>query len=559
MAPPMDVMTSSDEESQEWKTSQSRRLSPAVLLAGAAGVATAVLLACHASGSMSRAPPQPLTVRALLESDELAGDMTRNIMAFGGPTAAAAVRALLESDELAGDMTRNIMAFGGDADQEHVHQRVVAGLGEIRDAIQEQQPEAHNKMGLLTLSPTQKEAAMRVLKKYSDSRLLGLTQKVVAAVRETAEEQGDQAVLARKLSERLTPSLSDMRQLHKEMFQGWRDAVLKMYSDSRMLSLTQKVAAAVRETAQENGDQAVLARKLGERLTPNFSDMRQLHKEMFPGASDEFKLDLNNMPALKNWNGELKVDLARRLFADNSDVHSQAHTLFQGLERELGDEMPKAPARMLLSLDSLLSSSTPASSTAATSSGETSFMDCVMKAVPDPMKVCSCIASNMSEVVSMVMGFMKGKLLEYENHQGPPMSIVFFVRSAKACSDSAQARAADCAMTRRYAQACNDMLATLSLPFSSNVPSQCTPADNSDVHSQAHTLFQGLERELGDEMPKAPGRMLLDAMSSSTSEKPSFMDCVMKAVPDPTKVCSCIAANMSEVLSIVMNLMKGKA
>jgi len=313
MAPPMDVMTSSDEESQEWKTTQSRRLSPAVLLAGAAGIAAAVLLACHASGSMSKAPPQPLTVRALLESDELAGDMTRNIM-----------------------------AFGGDADQEHVHQRVVAGLGEIRDAIQEQQPEAHNKMGLLTLSPTQKEAAMRVLKKYSDSRMLGLTQKVVAAVRETAEEKGDQTVLARKLSERLTPSLSDMR---------------------------------------------------------------QLHKEMFPGAKDEFNLDLDGVPALKHWNGELKVDLSRRLSADNGDVQSQAHTLFQGLERELGDEMPKAPARMLYTM----SLSAPASSTPAMSSGETSFMDCVMKAVPDPTKVCSCIASNMSEVVSMVMGFMKGK------------------------------------------------------------------------------------------------------------------------------------------------------
>mmetsp|Transcript_98941 Transcript_98941/g.265714 ORF Transcript_98941/g.265714 Transcript_98941/m.265714 type:complete len:310 (+) Transcript_98941:80-1009(+) len=308
MAPPMDVMTSSDEESQEWKTTQSRRLSPAVLLAGAAGVAAAVLLACHASGSMSKAPPQPLSVRALLESDELAGDMTRNIM-----------------------------AFGGDADQEHVHQRVVAGLGEIRDAIQEQQPEAHNKMGLLTLSPTQKEAAMRVLNKYSDSRMLGLTQKVVAAVRETAEEKGDQTVLARKLSERLTPSLSDMR---------------------------------------------------------------QLHKEMFPGAGDEFKLDLDS----KHWNGELKVDLGRRLSAYNGDVRSQARTLFQGLERELGDEMPKAPGRMLLDLGS--SSSTPGTSS---SSGDASFMDCVMKAVPDPTKVVSCIADNMSDVLSMVMNFMKGK------------------------------------------------------------------------------------------------------------------------------------------------------
>mmetsp|Transcript_15097 Transcript_15097/g.48341 ORF Transcript_15097/g.48341 Transcript_15097/m.48341 type:complete len:317 (+) Transcript_15097:57-1007(+) len=311
MATPMNLTTSSDEEAQVRQSTQPKRLSPAMLFAGAAGVAAAVLLACHASGSMSRAAPQSMTVRALLESDELAGDMTHNIM-----------------------------AFSGDADQERVHARVVAGLGEIRDAIREQQPEAHEKMGSLTLSPTQKQAAMRVL---------------------------------------------------------------KMYSDSRMLSLTHKVAAAVRETAQEKGDQSVLARKLAERLTPSLSDMRQLHKEMFPGAKDEFNLDLDGVPALKHWNGELKVDLSRRLSADNGDVQSQAHTLFQGLERELGDEMPNAPGRMLLDLSSS-SSSTPAAD-----GSDTSFMGCVMKAVPNPMKVASCMASNMKEVMSMVMGFVQGK------------------------------------------------------------------------------------------------------------------------------------------------------
>mmetsp|Transcript_64171 Transcript_64171/g.162633 ORF Transcript_64171/g.162633 Transcript_64171/m.162633 type:complete len:310 (+) Transcript_64171:66-995(+) len=308
MATPMNLTTSSDEEAQVPQSTQPKRLSPAMLFAGAAGVAAAVLLACHAAGSMSRAAPQSMTVRALLESDELAGVMTHNIM-----------------------------AFSGDADQEHVQRRVVAGLGEIRDAIREQQPEAHEKMGSLTLSPKQKQAAMRVL---------------------------------------------------------------KMYSDSRMLSLTHKVAAAVRETAQEKGDQSVLARKLMERLTPSLSDMRQLHKEMFPGAIDEFKFDLDS----KHWNGELKVDLGRRLSAYNGDVRSQAHTLFQGLERELGDEMPKAPGRMLLDLGS--SSSTLGTSS---SSGEASFMDCVMKAVPDPTKVVGCIADNMKEVLSMVMSFIKGK------------------------------------------------------------------------------------------------------------------------------------------------------
>eukprot|EP00444_Apocalathium_aciculiferum_P055981 CAMPEP_0183604168 /NCGR_PEP_ID=MMETSP0371-20130417/181812_1 /TAXON_ID=268820 /ORGANISM="Peridinium aciculiferum, Strain PAER-2" /LENGTH=318 /DNA_ID=CAMNT_0025816265 /DNA_START=32 /DNA_END=986 /DNA_ORIENTATION=+ len=318
MATPMNLTTSSDEEAQVHRSTQPKRLSPAMLFAGAAGVAAAVLLACHAAGSMSRAAPQSMTVRALLESDELAGVMTHNIM-----------------------------AFSGDADQEHVQRRVVAGLGEIRDAIREQQPAAHEKMGSLTLSPTQKQAAMRVLKMYSDSRMLSLTHKVAAAVRETAQEKGDQSVLARKLAELLTPSLSDMRQLHKEMFPGAKDEFNLDLDGVPALEL-------VGHEAASQGD--------------------------VPGAKDEFNLDLDGVPALKHWNGELKVDLSRRLSADNGDVQSQAHTLFQGLERELGDEMPNAPGRMLLDL-----SSSPSSTPVA----DASFMDCVMKAVPNPMKVAS--------------------------------------------------------------------------------------------------------------------------------------------------------------------------
>merc|ERR1712039_862478 len=107
------------------------------------------------------------------------------------------------------------------------------------------------------------------------------------------------------------------------------------------------------------------------------------------------------VPELNKWHAELQVDLghagARRLaiVGELSGVRAQAQTLFQSLEGQLGDDMPKAPARML-------SSST---------TGEASFMDCVVKAVPNPMEVCKCITDNMSEVMSLMTGFLKGKTL----------------------------------------------------------------------------------------------------------------------------------------------------
>lgn len=309
------MTTSSDEEEQRFNQAGTHKRSPAFLMAGAAlgaaALAGIVVLAGYATGSMSRTQPHPMTVRSLLESEELADDMTLNIM-----------------------------AYSGDADAGIVHARVLAGLGDIRAAIQEQAPEAHDQMGSLALNPKQKEAAIRVLKAYRDGRMVGLTRKVTAAVRETALEKGDQSVLARKLAAVLTPSLSDMK---------------------------------------------------------------QLHKEMFPGASEEFKLDLHDMPGLKSWNGEVQVDLGRRLSTDSSDVRAQAHTLFRGLERELGDAMPKAPARILQV------AATSSSSTSTQNTGEASFMDCITKAVPNPAAVCSCIADNMKDVVSMVMSFLQGK------------------------------------------------------------------------------------------------------------------------------------------------------
>jgi hypothetical protein len=239
------------------------------------------------------------------------------------------VRSLLESPEVADVATDNIMTYQPEANRARVHGRVLAGLAEIGSEIQAQDPESHTKMAALSLTTAQKDSAMRALKKYSDSRMVGLTHKISAAVLETKELGGDSKMLARKLSEHLSPSLTDLKALHQEIFPG-----------------------------------------------------------------EELKLDVPS----KSWNAEFQVDMGRRLAAENGDVRAQAHTLFKGLERELGDAMPKAPARMLMS-----------STSTTTAGGDQGFMDCLIAAVPSPTKVVSCITSNMSEVVKMVTDFMSGK------------------------------------------------------------------------------------------------------------------------------------------------------
>merc|ERR1719254_88448 len=112
---------------------------------------------------------------------------------------------------------------------------------------------------------------------------------------------------------------------------------------------------------------------------------------------------MDQVPELNKWHAELQGDLshaagARRLAAagELDGVRAQAHTVLQSLEGQLGDSMPKAPARMLSSTDG---------------SGEASFMTCCMKAVPNPMEVCKCISDNMGEVMKMMTSFMSGKTL----------------------------------------------------------------------------------------------------------------------------------------------------
>mmetsp|Transcript_79078 Transcript_79078/g.219908 ORF Transcript_79078/g.219908 Transcript_79078/m.219908 type:complete len:117 (-) Transcript_79078:67-417(-) len=114
---------------------------------------------------------------------------------------------------------------------------------------------------------------------------------------------------------------------------------------------------------------------------------------------------------LNKWNPRVEVDFGRRLSSSiddviNAGVRVHAQTMLESLQRQLGDHMPTAPARMLSFFDEPSSSS---SSSGSGGSGEQSFMSCVAAAVPDPSKVCKCIADNMADVISMVKKFLMGK------------------------------------------------------------------------------------------------------------------------------------------------------
>merc|ERR1712151_63949 len=154
---------------------------------------------------------------------------------------------------------------------------------------------------------------------------------------------------------------------------------------------------------QQNTDPESFKRRLSETLVPKLREVQQLSAEMFPGQSFSFDVDA---PQLRQWHPSVEADMSgtsetphteRRRLAEASTgieqgVQVQARTLFTSLHQELGEQMPEAPARMLTS-----------------SEGDSSFMTCVMKAVPNPANVVQCIVNNMSDVVEMVTSFMKGK------------------------------------------------------------------------------------------------------------------------------------------------------
>jgi len=272
------------------------------------------------------------------------------------------VRSLLESDELTDLATDNMMVLGSDAlshdDRHEVRDRVAKHLKNISHTIRDRSPESYRKLELIKLNEEKKGSVLRALRKYGDPRMVGLAREVAEATRQAKEEGGDHESFTRRLSE-----------------------------------------------------------KLGSRL----ADMKQLGSELFP--DQKISLDADALvPKLRKWNPKIEVDWSdssdkpatqRRLSAQTGDavdegVHTQAKTLFRSLHRELGEEMPQAPARMLFSFDeSDSSSSTSSSSGTDDVEKKASFMTCCMKAVPNPTKVASCIMDNISEAVDMVTKFMR--------------------------------------------------------------------------------------------------------------------------------------------------------
>lgn len=280
-------------------------------------------------GHSARAVAQPLTVRSLLEGNELTELATDNIMAIGTPTT----------------------ADGKPMDRTEVKAKVSESLQKLSSLIKAKNPEAAARMANLTLTAEQKEKAMSILHKLGDKR---------------------------------------------------------------MINLTKTVKQVVEEHTKEGGDQSALAQKLQRRLLAHMADISSLAEDLFPG-SDSHSIDV---PINKGgWHGDVQVDFGRRL--RDSDVETvdgvttQARLMLKSLESTLGDAMPKAPGRILFSLtdDTFTTASTagygaqPAGPTPA----KTGFMDCLMQAVPNPMKVGECIASNMGSVMSMMKDFMTSK------------------------------------------------------------------------------------------------------------------------------------------------------
>lgn len=276
----------------------------------------------------------------------------------GGPVS---VRSLLEGEELADLAAKNIVVMSGarvdgvsSAGREQVRERVRRSFQVISDAIRSKHPESHRRLEALQLTGEQQEASLRVLRKYGDPR---------------------------------------------------------------MVSLTRDVAEATRQIKQENGDSAVLQRRLSDTLLPRIREMQELGEEMFPGRT--FSFDAGAVPQLGKWHPKIEVALSgeavaspemerRRLLGTDDgferSVQVQAQTLFESLHQELGDAMPEAPARMLSSFFDDSSSS----SSGQPQESKLGFMDCCMKAVPNPMEVAKCMADNMSEVMSMLTSFMNG-------------------------------------------------------------------------------------------------------------------------------------------------------
>mmetsp|Transcript_119733 Transcript_119733/g.346071 ORF Transcript_119733/g.346071 Transcript_119733/m.346071 type:complete len:314 (-) Transcript_119733:175-1116(-) len=267
------------------------------LVALVGGASFAWTRAARPAASSSR----PLTVRALLQSDEVADATTDNLMA-------------LHSVEL------------GAVDRSEVRERVASGLRGIDTALEQLHPQAHRRLGELRLKSVDRAAAMRSLQVFADARL-------VDAGRAAVDE--------------------------------------------------------FRSASADGADDATVERRLADRLAPKFVDLARAGAELLP---QRHAIPLNLGPVAAQWHPTVEVDVdGRRLEAHDSvvaGVNAHAAALFRSLENTLGEDMPKAPARMLYTSSS-------------GNTENTSLMGCLKDAMPHPTKVISCLVQNMGEVMAM--------------------------------------------------------------------------------------------------------------------------------------------------------------
>jgi hypothetical protein len=202
------------------------------------------------------------------------------------------VRALLESPELADLATDNVMAVGGEklshaAGRDQVHAAVTRKLQNISSSLRAFDPKAHEKLGLIQLSSAQKGQVLGVLRHYGDKRVIGLAKLVSDAVKETAKTSGDEAALKRRLLEKLSPRSDDLAQLGKELFPGRGSKGISLNFDNSpvtkgfgkwhmqmKMSAPKIVTKARRLTAEDlaNGAVTVQARTMFHQLGEIFGD-----------------------------------------------------------------------------------------------------------------------------------------------------------------------------------------------------------------------------------------------------------------------------------------------
>jgi len=263
------------------------------------------------------------------------------------------VRSLLAGSELTDVATENMVAMGEAGSRDDLRMQVASGFQDISTMLQERDPEAHRRLGELELTEEQKNSALHVLRKFSDSRLVGLTKDIAEATSSAKNEDGTH-------------------------------------------------------------DEQQLRRRLSEKLLPRATEVRALSEELFPGRSPgTVAIPLNG----QDWHAEVEVDLrdsdvtsSRRLYTSEPGrgVRAQAKTVFGSLEETLGEKMPKVCRRMLSDFYNTDGSPKEVISAPATfEGGEETFMQCVMRTAPSPMDVCNCITSHMEQVVEMMVDYVE--------------------------------------------------------------------------------------------------------------------------------------------------------